>query len=80
MKPKFQLRIQVRFSVHANNKTEAAMERKFTNQKNQQLKKAVQYCMESNIREYKALHSFFIINQSRETINHRLDGRIITGQ
>ena len=61
MKPKFQLRIQVRFSVHANNKTEAAMERKFTNQKNQQLKKAVQYCMESNIKECKALHTVFLL-------------------
>lgn len=58
---KFHLRMPMRCLVHANNKTEAAMERKFTNQKNQQLKKAVQYCMESNIKEYKALHTVFLL-------------------
>ena len=47
----FQLQMQMRCSMCANNKTEAAMARKFTNQKNKQLEEAEQYCiMENNFR------------------------------
>lgn len=45
--------MQLRSSVHAN-KTEASMEKTFSNQQNQQLEEVVQYCM-VNVRGYKAL-------------------------
>lgn len=35
------------------------MARKFTNEINQQLEEAVQYCMGNNVREYKALQTAF---------------------
>ena len=80
MKPKFQPQMQMRCLVCTNNKTEAAMARKFTNQKNQQLEEAVQYCMENNVREYKALQTaFFPLIKHKETINHRLDGKMKIG-
>lgn len=41
--------MQMRYSVYANKKTEAAMASKFSNQKNQWLEGVVQYCMENNI-------------------------------
>ena len=44
------------FSVHKKLKLMAS---KFTNDINQQLEEAVQYCMGNNVREYKALQTAF---------------------
>lgn len=41
--------------TRANNKAEAIVGRKFTNAKNQQLREAVQYCLDNNIRGHTAL-------------------------
>ena len=73
--------MQMRCSVHPNNKTEAALARKFTNQKNQHLEEAEQYCMGNNVRRYKALNNlvFFPLIKDRETINHGLDEKIKLG-
>ena len=68
-------------SMHANSKTEAAMARRFTNAKNDQLQAAVQYCKDNNVRGHKALQTGqFPLIKDRETINRRLDGKIKTGE
>ena len=62
--------MQMKYWVHVNNKTEAAMTKKLSNEKNQEFQEAVQYCMKNNVRGYQALQTdFFPLIKDRETIN-----------
>ena len=56
------------------------MARKRINAKTEQLKAAVAWCIENGARGYAALKTGqFPLIKDRETINKRLDGKIITG-
>lgn len=48
MKLRFQLRMQPLTVLPANTKTDAAMIRKFTNSKNEQIEEAIQCCLKNN--------------------------------
>lgn len=83
MKPKFSMRNQHLRSLRTNpsTKADAVVARKRTNEKSQQLKAAVAWCLENNVRGYAALQTGqFPLIKDRETINKRLDGKIITGE
>ena len=82
MKPKFNLREKLRCTLKfkPNNKIESVLARKHTNEKNEQIEDAVQYCLENKVRGHVALKSgYFPLIKDRETINRRLDGEIKTG-
>ena len=82
MKPKFALRISGRTSrSNPSTKAEAVVARKSTNEKNQQLEEAIAWCKENNARGQAALKTgLFPLIKDRETINRRLDGKIINNQ
>jgi len=49
-------------------------------EKNKQLESAVQWCRENNVRGHAAIKTGqFSLIKDRETINRRLDGKIING-
>ena len=75
------LRIQKLQTVRSKSKAEAAMGRNYTDAKNRQIDKAVIYCIDNNVRGYKALKTgLFPLLKDRETINRRLDGKIKNGK
>jgi hypothetical protein len=83
MSKKFSMRINLRNASGSNpsSKAEATVARKRTNAKNKQLEEAVAWCLEHGKRGYAALKTgLFPLIKDRETINTRLDGKIITGQ
>ena len=83
MKPTFALRIRQRKSPRTNpsTKSDAVVIRKRTNMKNEQLEAAVAWCVDNGARGHAALKTgLFPLIKDRETINKRLDGKIITGQ
>ena len=70
MKLKFQLRIQKLHSMQSKSKAEAVMRRKYTDTKNRQIEEAVKYCIENNVRGYKALKTaLFLLVKDRKTIH-----------
>ena len=72
MKPKFQLRIQKLQSVQSKSKAEAGIGRKYTDAKNRQIGEAVKYCIDNNVRGYKALKTGLLpLIKDTETINSR---------
>ena len=82
MRPKFNLRVNAshRNIRVPNNKAEATILRRNTNNKELQLQEAVEWCLQYNARGYKALKTgMFPLIKDRETINRRLDGTIVTG-
>ena len=82
MKPTFSLRVRGRtMQRNPSTKAEAVVVRKSTNEKNQQLQEAIHWCEENNARGQAALKSgLFPLIKDRETINRRLDGKIIHNQ
>lgn len=83
MKPKFSMRIQQQRSPRSNpsTKADAVVARKWTNAKAEQLKAAVAWCVENGARGYAALKTGqFPLIKDRETINKRLDGKIVNGE
>ena len=81
MKPKFSMRIQNLRSPTTNpsTKADAVVDRKQTNAKSQQLKAAIVWCLENNVRGYAALQTGqFPLIKDRETIHKQLDGKIVT--
>ena len=67
--------------MQSKSKAEAVMRRKYTDTKNRQIEEAVKYCIENNVRGYKALKTdLFLLVKDRETINRRLDGKIKNGK
>ena len=80
MKPKFELKLKLR-SSNSKSKAEATVARKMKVNKDRQLKEAVQYCLDNNVRGHSALKTGrFHLIKDRETINRRLDGQVITGE
>ena len=70
MKLKFQLRIQKLESMQSKSKAESVMRRKYTDTKNRLIEDAVKYCIENNVRGYKALKTdLFLLVKDRKTIN-----------
>ena len=68
-----------RSSCHKNN-AEAKVARKKITEKEQQLKEAVEWSNEHNVRGYSAIKSgLFPLVKNRRTIDKRLDGVIVTG-
>ena len=64
-----------------NNNAEAAVCRKKIISKDSQLKEAVAWCREINVRGHTPIQSgLFPLIKSRKTINKRLDGKVITDQ
>ena len=83
MKPKFRLRIDKKRSVSSNpsTKSEVAVIRKRSNQKSDQLKAAVEWCIQNKSRGHAALKTgLFPLIKDHETINKRLDGKVIHGE
>ena len=82
MKPKFNLRVCGSTSVkNPTTKAEAIVARKSTNEKNKQLAAAVAWCRENNARGQAALKTgLYPLIKDRETINRRLDGKVINSQ
>nr|XP_047140683.1 uncharacterized protein LOC124815887 [Hydra vulgaris] len=81
MKRKFQLRQEKLQSIRGKSKPEASIGRKFTDAKNLQLEKAVQFCIDHSVRGYKTLKTgLFPLVKDRETINRRLDRIIKNGE
>ena len=77
-KKPYKMKVQL-LSANPGNKAEAAV-RKFTDNKNEQLREAVEYCLVNNVRGHAALSTGrFNLIKDRETINRRLDGQIKTG-
>ena len=80
-KKKYKMKIQLLPSANPGNKAQAAVRRKFTETKNQQLCEAVEYCITNGVRGQAALSTGqFNLIKDRETINRRLDGKVKTGQ
>ena len=72
-------KVQKRF-CHKNN-AEAKVARKKITAKEEQLKAAVEWCGEHNVRGYSAVKSgLFPLVKNRRTIDKRLDGVIVTGK
>ena len=82
MKPEFELRLCSRRSRgNPSTKAEAKVIRKSICEKNEQLDEAVAWCKANNARGQAALKTGqFPLIRDRETINRRLDGKIINGQ
>ena len=86
MKPNgsnFKIRLQLRSQKcrTPTSKAEGIVARKSINQKNKQLEEAVAWCKERNVRGCAALKTgLFPLIKDRETIKHRLDGKVVTGQ
>lgn len=78
------MRIQQKKSFLSSNpstKAEALVARKRTNEKEEQLKAAEAWCRENGKRGYAALKTGqFPSIKDRETINKRLDGKVISGE
>ena len=80
MKPKFSFRVRMRRPSNPNNKAESVIAKQHTNAKNEQIETAVKYCLENKVRGTLALKTGnFPLIKNRETINCRLDGKVITG-
>ena len=78
---KFRLRVNLKSSVNPSSKAEAIVARKATEAKNEQLTRAVTWCKEHNVRGYTAIKSgLFPLIKDRQTINSRLDGKIVNGR
>lgn len=76
---KFKVRLQMK-SINPSSNAEALIKRKATVEKNKQLESAVQWCRENNVRGHAAIKTGqFPLIKDRETINRRLDGKIING-
>ena len=70
MKLKFQLRIQKLQPVQSKSKAESVMRRKYTDTNNRLIEDTVKYCIENNVRGYKALKTdLFLLVKDRKTIN-----------
>ena len=79
MKPRYRLRIKP--AVTPSSKSEAIVTRKEINERNKQLEAAVSWCRERGVRGHTAIKSGqFPMIKHRETINRRLDRKIVTGQ
>ena len=80
-KKTYKMKVQLLVSANPGNKAEAAVRRKYTNNKDEQLREAVQYCLQNNVRGHAALKTGrFNLIKDRETINRRLDGKVKTGE
>ena len=82
MKPdrKFKMRVNLKSSINPSSKAEANIARKSTNAKNEQLANAVEWCRKNNARGHSAIKSgLFPLIKDQETINRRLDGKIVNG-
>ena len=82
MKPQFNLRVSSRpIRGNPSTKAEAEVIRKSVSDKSEQLAEAVAWCKENNARGQAALRTGqFPLVKDRETINRRLDNKIINGQ
>ena len=84
MKPKFSLKIQKLNgnspTSNPNTKAEAVVARKRIDKKNDQITKAVEWCIENNAHGHAALKTgMFNLIKDRGTIDRRLDGKMKTG-
>lgn len=82
MKPgkKFQLRVHLNSTLNPNSKAEAIVARKAIETKNEQLARAMKWCIENDKRGHSAIKSgLFPLIKDRQTINRRLDGKVKNG-
>lgn len=80
MKPQFALRLRGSKPGNPSTKAEATVIRKNINEKKEQLTAALIWCKENDARGQAALRTgMFLLVKDRETINRRLDGKIVNG-
>ncbi|XP_065659961.1 uncharacterized protein LOC136083927 [Hydra vulgaris] len=76
---KFKTRLQMK-SLNPSSNAEALIKRKAILEKNKQLEADVQWCRENNVRGHAAIKTRqYPLIKNRETINRRLDGKIVNG-
>ncbi|XP_047135496.1 uncharacterized protein LOC124812660 [Hydra vulgaris] len=81
MKPSSALHLRINKSRNLSTKADAIVARKHTNDKNKQLEAAINWCKKFNGRGQAALKTgLFPLIKDRETINRRLDGKVINGK
>ncbi|XP_065640013.1 uncharacterized protein LOC136072675 [Hydra vulgaris] len=81
MKPSSALHLRINKSRNLSTKADAIVARKHTNDKNKQLEAAINWCKKFNGRGQAALKTgLFPLIKDRETINRRLDGKVIKGK
>ena len=80
VKPKFQIRVAaekiIKVNGKPNSKAEGIVKRKSINKKEEEIKRAVEWCKENKKRGYAALQTGqFPLIKNRGTIDRRLDGK-----
>ena len=83
MRPQFTLRVRPgvgSFIQKPRNQAEASVKMELTKERNEQIEQAVEWCRNNNKRGWAALSTgTFPLIKSKNVINNRLDGKVITG-